>query len=125
MFKAIQHNIIESDEGFSIEIHWQDRIIYRKQGRVLIVHGERLVYLKEKYGYSQNKYGFQIFLKSMNHWEKPHENETIDQSTKESIIGDIARALEFIDSRCETDRPPTIEELNERYRDYRKGLGPA
>lgn len=124
MFKVVQQNVIESDEGLSIEIHWREKIIYRRQGHTLVVGGEMQVYLKERYHTSEDQYGFMIYLSSIKHWEKPYENETIDAATRDSIIDDIARALEFTGRRCETDAPPTIEELNRRYQEYKSTRKP-
>jgi Immunity protein 74 len=119
MFTALKHSFVESDEGFSIEIHWRDRIIYRRKERTLIVGGEMMIYLKERYGLSENKHGFVICLESINHWERPYDHEPIDDSTRESIVHDIKRALKFIDTVCETNRAPSIDKLNRRYRAYK------
>jgi hypothetical protein len=123
MFTALKHNLVESDEAFSIEIHWRDRIIYRRKERTLIVGGEMMMFLKGRYGLSENKHGFMIWLESIKHWEKPYDHEPIEDSTRESIVHDIKRALEFIDRVCETNRAPSIDKLNGRYRAYKNRRG--
>jgi hypothetical protein len=84
MFRIPRVNVIESDEGFSVEV---------EMTRILYAEGEKRLYMYSKMQASPGK--FVIYKKSINKWEPPDEDELIDENKRDAIIENIRRAFRF------------------------------
>jgi hypothetical protein len=87
MFKIPRVNVIESDEGFSVEIISRTDLRYTQGDKTLIVDSEILA--------STSPFFLVIFPDSIQSWDPPHEGEPIDKATRKSIIDNICRAFAF------------------------------
>ena len=105
MFRSVSPTIFESDEGFRVETRGPNQIIYSRQGHVLKVEGELMA----------KPSGFSIYEWSIKNWEAPFEQEIIDDPTRQRIISDIGRALEFAGYRWEVSAAPSLEEFRRRF----------
>jgi hypothetical protein len=82
MFKKPKANIIESDEGFSVETLGRTGLKYVQNGKTLFIDSEILM------GHAD----MMIDTKSIIKWET---GELIDDNSKKIIIDNIRRAFNF------------------------------
>ncbi len=82
MFKKPRANVIESDEGFSVETLGRTGIKYTQNGKCLRIDSEILM------GHPD----IMINTKSIIKWEN---GEVIDHNIKEQIIDNFTRAFRF------------------------------
>jgi hypothetical protein len=80
MFKIPRVNVIESDEGFSIEVLGRMGLKYIQKGRSLFINSEL----------SAAPHDMLIFAMSIKKWDS---GEPIDENTKGTIIDNILRAF--------------------------------
>ena len=85
MFKIPQPNVIESDEGFSVEVLGRTGLLYTEGAKKLKVDSELLA----------GPSGLGIYRNSIKAWEPPHENELIEASQRDAIVDNIRRAFHF------------------------------
>ncbi len=85
MFRKSRPNLIESDEGYMVEVLGQTGVMYIEGQRHLFVDSEVLL----------GPSGMAIYANSIKTWEPPFANEEIDESKKVSIIENIRRAFRF------------------------------
>jgi hypothetical protein len=85
MFKSTKRNVIESDEGFSVEVLGRTGLLYTEGARKLRVDSELLA----------GPPGLAIYRSSIRAWEPPHQNDPLDESRRAAILDNIRRALEF------------------------------
>jgi hypothetical protein len=85
MFKIPKTNVIESDEGFSVEVLGQTGVLYSEGERTLKVDSEVLA----------GPAGLVIYSDSITRWASPHDQETLDASRRKIIIENIQRAFRF------------------------------
>lgn len=87
MFRRTKPNLIESDEGFSIEEFpgRAGKLIYREGERSVGISGEMLV---GEARYMINPYKIKT-------WDPPHEDESIDREKLEEIIDNVRRAYRY------------------------------
>ncbi len=85
MFKKHHPNLIESDEGYKVEVLGRTGILYTEDQRRLFIDSEVLL----------GPSGMAIYAYSIKAWEPPFDNEEIDESKKLSIIENIRRAFRF------------------------------
>jgi Immunity protein 74 len=78
-------NIIESDEGFSVEVLGRTGLCYREGDRSLKVDSEVLM----------GPTGMVIDASSIRAWTPPHENERIDDARRKQIVENIQAAFHF------------------------------
>ena len=90
-----------------METRGRNGIIYSKQGHVVKVGGELMA----------RPDGFSIYEWSIKNWEAPFEQEIVDAPTRQNIISDIGRALEFAGYRWEVSAAPSPEEIRRRFGD--------
>ncbi len=83
MFKQIKPNLVESDEGFSVETTVWRGITYTKSGNKLHVMSEFLV---------GPEYDIMVVASRIKKWDS---GEIIDDSERKIIVGNIVRALHF------------------------------
>jgi len=85
MFKIPKVNVIESDEGFSVEVLGRTGVRYSEGGRTLRVDSEVLA----------GPAGLVIYTASITQWNPPHESEAVDESKRQVIVDNIRRAFRF------------------------------
>jgi hypothetical protein len=85
MFKIPRPNVIESDEGFSVEVLGRTGLLYTEGAKKLKVDSELLA----------GPSGLGIYRNSIKAWEPPHENELIEASQRDAIVDNIRRAFRF------------------------------
>jgi len=84
MFTKPRVNVIESDEGFSVEVLGQTGLLYTEGLRTLHIDSE----------VNANPVGIALFKDSIKAWDSPNDGERIDIDTGEKIIHNIVRAFE-------------------------------
>jgi hypothetical protein len=77
-------NVIESDEGFSVEVLGPERVLY--------IEGPRSVHIESEFLMGPS--GLVIYPSSIKRWDAPH-TEMIDNATRERIVENIRRAFRF------------------------------
>jgi hypothetical protein len=78
-------NVIESDEGFSVEVPGRTQLRYTEGPRTMIVDSEVLV----------GEPAIAIYPSSMTNWDPPHGAEVIDKDARDRIVDNIRRAFRF------------------------------
>ena len=92
MFKVPRVNVIESDEGFSVEILGRTGLLYTEGVRSMRIDSE-----------IANATTIAVIKDSIQTWNPPHENEVIDKNKRDSIIENIRRAFYFQLKSIEVD----------------------
>jgi hypothetical protein len=85
LFSIPRVNVIESDEGFSVEVLGQTGLRYVEGQRSLFVDSEVLA--------APN--AMALYPASIRRWDRPHDGPTIDDATKHRIVENIRRAFRF------------------------------
>lgn len=85
MYRKTTPNLIESDEGYMVEILGRTGVMYIEGQRRLFIDSEILL----------GPSGMAIYTNSIKAWEPPFSDEEIDGSKKMSIIENIRRAFRF------------------------------
>ncbi len=85
MFFTPRVNVIESDEGFSVEVLGPEYVLY--------VEGPRRVRIDSEFLMGPS--GLVIYPSSMKRWDSPHSTDVIDKATRERIVENIRRAFRF------------------------------
>jgi hypothetical protein len=85
MFRISRINVIESDEGFSVEVLGRTRILYTERTKKLHVDSEVLA----------GPSGLVIYKASFQAWDPPDDNETIDENKRNAILENIRQAFSF------------------------------
>lgn len=78
-------NVIESDEGFSVEVLGPEYVLYVEGPRSLHVDSEFL----------SSAPALIIYPSSVKRWDPPHSTDLIDKATRERIVENIRRAFRF------------------------------
>ena len=84
MFKRPRVNVIESDEGYSVEILGRTGLLYSEGEKRMHVDSEVL-----------NAESMAVIERSIQTWESPFEAEVIDDRKRASILENIRHALQF------------------------------
>ena len=84
MFRTPRVNVIESDEGFSVEVELT-RLLYTEGIRKLYIDSEILA----------SPGNILISKKSIQNWVSPYNNETINKNKRDAIIDNIHRAFRW------------------------------
>ncbi len=85
MFVIPRVNVIQSDEGFSVEVLGRTGLLYTEGSKSLDIDSEILA----------GPSGLGIYKNSIKSWNPPHNNETIDESKRDAIVENIRRAFCF------------------------------
>lgn len=85
MFKIPKTNVIESDEGFSVEVLGQTGVLYSEGRRTLKVDSEVLA----------GPAGLVIYTDSITRWAPPDDGQLVDASKRQAIVENIRRAFRF------------------------------
>lgn len=92
MFRIPKVNVIECDEGFSIEVLGRTGLRYTEGDRSIYVDSEVL-----------NSTSIAIVMHSIATWDPPYEKESIDDGKRDSIIKNIRRAFQSQKKNIEVD----------------------
>jgi hypothetical protein len=84
MFKVPKVNVIESDEGFSVEVLCQRGLRYTEGEKSLRVSSEMLA--------TDWDTAMVVYKSSIHHWDPPYSHEVIDP---DKIINNIRDAFRF------------------------------
>lgn len=87
MFKVPKVNVIESDEGFSIEVLGRTGLRYTQGDKTLFVDSEI-----QAFG---SPISLVISKSSIRSWDTPYDRELIDDATRDIIVDNIRRAFAF------------------------------
>jgi hypothetical protein len=85
MFTITRKNVIQSDEGFSIEVLGRTGLLYTEEDKSLSIDSEVLA----------GPSGLVVYKNSIKAWNPPHNNELIVESKRNAIIENIRRAFRF------------------------------
>ena len=85
MFFVPRVNVIESDEGFSVEVLGQTGVRYTEGARAVFVDSEVLAVASS---------GLVIYESSIKQWDAPFSGD-IDVVTRKAIVKNIRRAFSF------------------------------
>jgi hypothetical protein len=85
MFRKPNPNVIESDEGFSVEVLGRTGLLYKEGLKSMHIDSE----------ISASPGGILISKSSIQKWKPPDENDTIDDIKQDIIIDNIRRAFRF------------------------------
>jgi hypothetical protein len=81
----IRLNVIQSDEGFSVEVLGRAGLLYTEGSKTLDIDSEILA----------GPSGLVIYTNSIRSWNPPYDTETIDESKRDAIVDNIRRAFRF------------------------------
>jgi hypothetical protein len=85
MFKIPRINVIESDEGFSIEMIGMFKVKYSEGDKTLLIGSEPLV----------GPAGLVLYPNLIKNWDPPHSEQLIDENRRAKIVDNIRRACAF------------------------------
>jgi hypothetical protein len=85
MFFRPRVNVVENDEGFSVEVVGRTHVRYREGERSILIDAEVLAPGR----------GIAIFTKSIKAWNAPHDQEAMSEEQKIAIAENIRRAIAF------------------------------
>jgi hypothetical protein len=85
VFSIPRPNVIESDEGFSVEVLGRTGVRYTEGARTLLVDSEVLM----------TPAGLVLYPSSISTWDAPADGDAIDDKTRRTIVDNIRRAFRF------------------------------
>jgi hypothetical protein len=85
MFNSPQPNIIESSDGFCVEVLGRAGFLYREGDRKMVVNSEILT----------GPSGMVIYHKSIVRWDAPHNSQLIETPERARILANIREAFRF------------------------------
>jgi len=85
MFYSPRPNLVESDEGFSVEVLGQTGLLYKEGDRTIDIYSELLVVGA----------GIGVWKNSINKWRLPHDKDRISEADQTRIVANICRAISF------------------------------
>jgi hypothetical protein len=85
MFRIPRLNVIESDEGFSVEVLGRTGLLYVEGNRSLHIDSEVLA----------GPSALALFKHSIRNWDSPFDGETIDEDKIKMIVENIRQAFRF------------------------------
>ncbi len=104
MFKMPKKYLIESDEGFSVQVIEGGQLLYRERDRTMNIESERLV----------GATLLAVYSRSITRWNPPHENELLDESERRSIMHNILNAFASQGFSIRMEPPPwSAPEVND------------
>jgi hypothetical protein len=86
------NNVIESDEGFSVEVLGRVGMLYREGNRSLHISSEVIM-----------GPAIALFAKSIKEWQSPDGPRAVSGEEKERIVENIRRAFVALNQRLEID----------------------
>jgi hypothetical protein len=85
MFRIPRVNVIESDDGFSVEMLGRTDLKYTEGNHSVSINCERLA--------SSSPYLYVIYKSSIQRWDPPPWDQMINTSERERIINNIREAF--------------------------------
>jgi hypothetical protein len=85
MFKIPRENVIESDEGFSVEVLGRTGVLYSEGEKTIRIDSEVLA----------GPAGLVIYTDSIVRWASPHENEPLEETKRQVVVENIRKAFRF------------------------------
>lgn len=85
MFTIPRLNVIESDQGFSVEVLGRTGILYTEHGKRMKIDSELLMGPKAMVIYSY----------SISRWLPPHDCEAVDEKVRQRIMNNLMEAFRF------------------------------
>ncbi len=85
MFRKPRVNVIESDEGFSVEVLGFTGLRYTEGAKSMFVDSEILA----------SPGGILVIKESICAWDPPYEKEVVDDEKRDAIVENIRRAFDF------------------------------
>jgi hypothetical protein len=86
-FHSPRPNLVESDQGFAVEVLGKTGLLYTEGVRTMNIYSELLAP-----GRSADT---AIWTNSISKWKPPHDGEVIDQQERTRILENIRRAIRF------------------------------
>ena len=91
MLRSPRVNLVESDEGFSVEVLGRTGILYKERDHVMFVDSEVLA-----------RSGIAVWKNTIQRWREPHQHEAVDEAKRAQILDNIVRTIvEFWGSEVE------------------------
>jgi len=85
MFTIPRVNVVESSDGYSVEVLGRTGIIYSESGKVMQVDSEVLA----------GPSGMVIYTDSMNNWDPPHSGFPLTEADRARVVENIKAAFMF------------------------------
>lgn len=85
MFSIPSPNVIESSEGYSVEVLGRTGLIYNEGSKTMQIDSEVLA----------GPSGIVVYTDSINSWDKPNGVSQIDDKERERIVSNIVAAFKF------------------------------
>jgi hypothetical protein len=85
MFTAPRPNLVESSDGFSVEVLGQTGLRYREGDREMFVDSEVL----------PGRSGMVVYRDTISKWDVPHEADIVDEAQRARILENVRRAFRF------------------------------
>lgn len=91
MLRSPRVNLVESDDGFSVEVLGRTGILYKERDHIMFVDSEVLA-----------RSGIAVWKSKIQHWREPYQNEAVDDAKRAEIVENFRRAIvEFWGSEIE------------------------
>lgn len=90
MFRVPKVNVIESSDGFSVEVLGRSGLRYQEHDHVMMIYSEVLA-----------TEGIAIWERTIAKWEPPHDGEVVDSRRRDAILCNIKNAFEFRGTRIQ------------------------
>ena len=90
MFHVPTVNVIESSDGFSVEVLGRSGLKYQERDHVMMIYSEVLA-----------TDGIAIWKGTMKKWQPPYESEEVDSDRRDAILVNIKSAFEFRGTRIQ------------------------
>jgi len=90
MLRSPRTNLVESDDGFSLEVLGRTGMLYTENDHVMFVDSEVLA-----------RSGIAVWTTRIQRWREPHQHELVDDDKRSQIVENIRRAVEYRGSELE------------------------
>lgn len=97
MFSSPRVNLIESDEGFSVEVLGRTGLRY--------VEGQKSMFIYSEFLVASSSRVLVLYASSIRSWDPPHSAEIVDDTVKNRIIENIRAAFRFHGHEIDVLRP--------------------
>ncbi len=85
MFRSPGPNLVESDEGFCVQVLGRTSLLYREGAKSIHISSELLA----------GPGGIALFKESIQHWDPPDEDERIEEAERNRLLDNVRRAFAF------------------------------
>jgi hypothetical protein len=84
MFSVPRVNVVESDEGFSVEVLGRTGLRYTEGSKAMFIDSEVLA----------APAGIAMYRSSIGHWDPPDDTGDVDEATRLRIVDNVRRAFQ-------------------------------